>query len=459
MRLFMPSLVLLLTTFGCGRIEYRPIESTLRDGGSDSSSRDGGIDSSVQDGGMDSSVDDGGMDSSVDDGGMDSSVDDGGMDSSVQDGEVDSSLHDGGEVDSSVSDGGEVDALQSDSATSSGYEWRKVLRIPSANIRESQVDMPVLVAWAADADMASRVRADGSDIAFFGPDGELLNHEVERYESSTGGLVAWVRIPVLSAGSDFLFSVAFGDPAGTAPSAPDDVYAEPYRGVWHLGDTSRADDSSPYASDGTLTGRSGITEGPFGPAQRVGGSLGYVRVPDPADGHLDFSIGESFSVSLWVFIDGQVGDWQTIFEKGGLQRNEPGYGIEVDNNAARGVYGCISNGAGSIVCTTTVAVPLSTWAHVVYVVDRTRMALVLYVNGVGSEVRGVSPLEINPGPGNMHSVGLGATGDLLEIGLTGGLDEVSVRRGALSAGRIMMEYENQRNPESFVIRGSLERLE
>lgn len=356
----------------------------------------------------------------------------------------------------SSGDGG-VDAAMLDTSIVGGdYTWRKSLRIPAEQIREPQVDMPVLVAWAADSDLAAAARSDGSDIAFFTDSGEPLSHENERYDPVTGGLVAWVRIPMLAVGSDFLFYIAFGDPTGTAPEAPHDVYQGSYRGVWHLGTHGMAIDSSPYATHGGLTGPGAIAEGPFGPAQRVGAASGYGRIPDPADEHLDFGMGESLTVSLWVFVDGDVRDWQTIFEKGGLQSDEPGYGLEVDRIAARGIYGCMSNGADLIPCTSTIALPLSTWVHVVYVADRTMNRLILYVNGVERAVNDVVAVDINPGAGNTHSVGIGATGDRLAIGLTGGVDELIIRAGVLSPERVTTEYENQRHAANFVVRGVVE---
>jgi len=63
----------------------------------------------------------------------------------------------------------------------------------------------------------------GYDIIFRAADQVTqLSHEVEKYDGLTGELVAWVRIPTLntiSAGSDTLVYIYYGDSSVTTPTA------------------------------------------------------------------------------------------------------------------------------------------------------------------------------------------------------------------------------------------------
>ena len=52
----------------------------------------------------------------------------------------------------------------------------------------------------------------GGDILFTDSNGtSLLNYEIESYASSTGNLIAWVRIPTLTASSDYTIYEYFGN--------------------------------------------------------------------------------------------------------------------------------------------------------------------------------------------------------------------------------------------------------
>src|ERR1039458_7945720 len=77
----------------------------------------------------------------------------------------------------------------------------------------------------------------GADILFTKSDGTtLLDYEIESYASTTGQLIAWVNIPILSAVTDTTIYEYFGNASGPAetPGNITGTWDTNYKGVWHL---------------------------------------------------------------------------------------------------------------------------------------------------------------------------------------------------------------------------------
>src|ERR1035441_6936948 len=66
-------------------------------------------------------------------------------------------------------------------------------------ITTDQTSFPVLVSLTSNSSLSAHARSDGHDIFFMASDGlTVLPYERETYTSSTGALVAWVKVPTLS---------------------------------------------------------------------------------------------------------------------------------------------------------------------------------------------------------------------------------------------------------------------
>jgi hypothetical protein len=120
--------------------------------------------------------------------------------------------------------------------------------------------------------------SNGWDIVFaMGEDQEILKHEIDEYDPSTGNYLAWVRIESLS-GSTQIF-MYYGS-AGVESDSKDtqhmtEVWDSNYLGVWHLkedgdGSVDEYKDSSQY----TNHGQGGEGDPLFVPT-RVDGKIGY----------------------------------------------------------------------------------------------------------------------------------------------------------------------------------------
>jgi len=137
-----------------------------------------------------------------------------------------------------------------------GYAHRRALTIDHAFIGEDLADFPVLVN-VTDEWLAEGVEnADGSDLLFTLADGTELAREIELYEQGPGRLVAWVKAPAVSAGSDTTIYVQYGNAAPGAPAHPPTaVWDDGFMMVQHLEEGAGA------VADSTANGNDGVVMG------------------------------------------------------------------------------------------------------------------------------------------------------------------------------------------------------
>ena len=136
-------------------------------------------------------------------------------------------------------------------------------------------DFPVLISLT-DSDFTP-ANSDGSDFVFTSSDGTtVLDHEIEKFDSSTGELVAWVNFPTLpSSSATDIYIYYKGD---TSSVNAEDVWNEDYVVVWHLNQTSTG--ASGEFKDSTSNGNDGRGGG--------GTDVGYDsrRIPHVTDGQI-----------------------------------------------------------------------------------------------------------------------------------------------------------------------------
>ena len=106
--------------------------------------------------------------------------------------------------------------------------------VDAAGTGEDLVDFPLLVSVT---DPSIGGQADGRDLVFTADDGTTrLDHELESWNATTGALVAWVRVPELSASLDTRVFVYHGNAAAIDQQDPAGVWGAGYTSVHHLDD-------------------------------------------------------------------------------------------------------------------------------------------------------------------------------------------------------------------------------
>ena len=183
------------------------------------------------------------------------------------------------------------------------WSYRKSITLLASQVSRDLLDFPVLVSLVADADLQARARTDGRDLRFVAADGtSVLAHEIEDYDSATGTLVVWVKVPELMATEDTVLHLYYGNPDGAEQQRPAEVWAAGFSAVYHLvgdGQVQFQDSSGAghhatannFGSDQSMAGQVGV-------GQYMNGVDQYVEIPQAATQGL-----ATFTFCLWVDTD------------------------------------------------------------------------------------------------------------------------------------------------------------
>jgi hypothetical protein len=184
---------------------------------------------------------------------------------------------------------------------------------------------PVLV-HITDSDLASDARSDGYDIVFTDSEGRSkLHHEIELFNSTSGELVGWVKVPFLSSSTDTVIYMYYGKSGQSSPTEnPNEVWDSNFVEVLHLNETGDGtadefEDSTTYDNHGQGGGgTSGYvptrSEGKIAGGQEFDGTDDFINVSH--DDSIDF-VTEDFTVAVWVKADeSDLVDGDRIFCKG-----------------------------------------------------------------------------------------------------------------------------------------------
>jgi len=122
----------------------------------------------------------------------------------------------------------------------SSWVNRKSITVDPAQVAGSSdlTDYPMLVS-ITDTDVLASAQADADDILFTSADGlTQLDHEIESYDSGTGALVAWVRIPTLDFDNDTVIYMYYGNAVASNQQNATGVWDSNYAAVWHMNQAS-----------------------------------------------------------------------------------------------------------------------------------------------------------------------------------------------------------------------------
>ncbi len=346
---------------------------------------------------------------------------------------------------------------------------------------------PVLVSLV-DPDLRDKVASpNGYDIVFRGEDSTTcgglatcaLDHEIERWDPATGTLVAWVRVPALSAGTTI--GMYYGNSQVAAPTeTPRAVWDAGYVGVWHLGEAGAGNvneyrDSSGYDNHG----RGGRGAPAATPMRVAGGQIGYGQHFGNADGTYDFiddgddgtlrMTGNQITLEAWlrhsIAVNAAHGTPPSTGNPYGILNVKgwnDGYSLWLLANTgscgAGITHPCLAFNLPGLTheVKTPSTAPLgpNQWHHVVATYDGTTMRV--FVDGGGQGALAKTG-NISPSVGGESVwIGHGDQPDNRDWSgqFEGDLDEVRISRVARSASWITTEFNNQSSPGTFYAVGA-----
>ncbi|MCX6661908.1 MAG: DUF2341 domain-containing protein [Euryarchaeota archaeon] len=188
-----------------------------------------------------------------------------------------------------------------------GWHYRKKIIIDHTKVDGSQTNFPVLVS-IIDSDLRQKAQQNGDDILFMNDNGvaSRLNYEIESYDHSSGKLVAWVNIPVMSSFQDTMFYLYYGNPNCLSQQHPENTWDVTYKGVWHMNDAT-----STTIIDSTGSAHTGVKESVGHPIETSDGKIAQAQNFIQTDAITcsdsdDFSMTDGtsdvpFTLELWMY--------------------------------------------------------------------------------------------------------------------------------------------------------------
>src|SRR5947208_3458891 len=158
--------------------------------------------------------------------------------------------------------------------------------------------------------------ANGYDIGCYADPGGTtkLKWEVERYDGTTGNLIAWVKIPLVSSSTDTVFYLFYGDSTiNTNQSDPPNTWDSSFKGVWHMGDNA----ATTIIRESTVTGANGTnnanTRSKTATGQ-IGKALSYNGSSDGSFAAINLSATNIATLSFWMKWTTNANDDDLAFE-------------------------------------------------------------------------------------------------------------------------------------------------
>lgn len=334
------------------------------------------------------------------------------------------------------------------------YRYRKSITISAANVN-SAVDLgdfPLLVS-VTDTDLINvtnggKVQSiDGNDIVFRASDGlTLLDYEIEHYDPLAGQLVAWVRLPMLSALVDTKIYIYYGNSAASTSSQnAAAVWDAGYQMVHHLNETAGTHfDSTANAND----------VNPFGAVnQAAAGQIGGANYFDGID---DLLLSNQ-SVLNYATSDWTINAW--------VQVETPGVNpiVQTQDDTGSLISGrsLLYVGSDNTACTFTttalcssqsITTGINNWHQLTVVHNNAANTVTWYIDGKAISTSFNAIFDSNTGQWR-----IGAQKDNLYF-FGGGIDEVRVSNIQRTSDYLKVTFDNQKMPGTFITVGAEELL-
>ena len=347
-------------------------------------------------------------------------------------------------------------------ATPSTASCKRSLTIDHTKVPSTQSNFPLLVnvtdpALKTVANGGHVANANGYDIGFYADSGGTtkLKWEVEKYDGTTGNLIAWVKIPSVSSSSNTVFYLMYGDSSiNTNQSDPPNTWDSNFKGVWHMADSA----ANTTIKESTVTGANGTNNANTSSKTatgQIGKALSYNGSTDGSFAAINLSATNIATLSFWMKWTSNANDDHLAFEYTPNYNSNPGGFIADWNSSSLGGGKFeIGMGKGGTYWTDLFTRPLAgTWHLVHLVFNRSGSINKAYVDG--------SFQSLTTGTRTASSMGNFSNSSLYfmsraasALNAAGTLDEVRLSTTERYGGWVGTEYNNQSSPGTFITMGS-----
>lgn len=332
---------------------------------------------------------------------------------------------------------------------SSSWGYRMELTINDAQASSTQSNFPVVISTTTPnlkftSFSGHMGKSDGTDMVFTSSDGTTkLDHEIEKYSSSTGETIAWVEVPTINDGSNTTIYLYYGNAAASDQQNITATWDSNFVAVYHLpnGTTLTALDSTANAINGTLTNTPTAGTGQMdGAGSFVSASSQYINLS--ANGAFNTT---ALTYSAWVKATSFANGYNVIIQKVLSANSYSQLFVKSDGKLAVYMYataGVNYDGSGSNTLST------GTWYYITATYDSSA-GLKGYVNAsVDASVAANGGLA-----SNNATTYISHDPNTTPRYWDGQIDEARVSNIARSSSWILTEYNNQSSPGTFITWG------
>ncbi|MEM0492707.1 MAG: DUF2341 domain-containing protein [Candidatus Thermoplasmatota archaeon] len=321
-----------------------------------------------------------------------------------------------------------------------GWLYSRQIVIHHEFVEGDLVDFPVFIRCTF-SDFISRAQSDGDDFVFVNVSGQRLSHEIEYYNSGTGELTAWVKIPFLSASTDTVLYLCYGNSTCGNQEDKEGTWSNGFIMVHHMSGSSwdkLKDSSSNHWDVSSMGGNPAFNQvGMINNCVGFGGAGDYLKV-----NKFCLPVDSSYTGSAWVYVDGKPGERRYVFEGDG------DYGISLQVCTNESFLSTSRTSTGAIYCYSTTKVNVSNpkWFYVCTRADALLDLLDIFVNGKKEnsvQIQGVINQE-NQG------LNIGTYRNNNANWMKGLVDEIRVSNVPRSDAWIKTEYNNIAYLSSFM---------
>ncbi|MFP4468599.1 MAG: DUF2341 domain-containing protein [Bacteroidales bacterium] len=264
---------------------------------------------------------------------------------------------------------------------------------------------------------------NGYDIIFTAGDGSTtLDHDLEYYDPVAGTIIAWVRIPSLSATSNTPFFLYYGNDQISNDLSVNTTWDDHYKLVMHmagnLSDASTANNQASNNGSSSLPGGQVNGARSFSPGD-------FIQVED--SDMLTFT--DELSISLWIK-PSNVSAGPDLVSKGSTHESYSSY-----LDGGNFVFSIDGNSYSSSQQLTD-----NQWSYLTMTRDPSGWSI--YIDGNEDASGGTTP--------NIPAVSDDLFISSSSASYEGVMDEVRISGTARSAEWVKTKYNNQSNPESFI---------
>lgn len=163
--------------------------------------------------------------------------------------------------------------------------------------------------------------------------GSLLNFHIEKYASSTGDLIAWIKATDISSTTPKTVLMYYGKASATDQRNETGTYPTDYVGAYHFatstGTTLNVYDSTSNDNDGTITGATATTS-QFSAGSRFDGVTNKVTVTAGSE----LNITASTTLEFWLRVNAApaAGVFDSIVSKRDASGGPASYSAEINPN-------------------------------------------------------------------------------------------------------------------------------